>query len=332
MTSRKTLREPIDGVLLLDKPAGLTSNDALVRARRLLGARKAGHGGTLDPLATGLLPLLFGEATKFAHDSLDADKTYLAQLTLGVVTETGDAEGCVLREGEPVREESALRRAASAFVGEIDQIPPMHSALKRDGRPLYEYARAGVVVERAPRRVTIHAIDLLRFDPPRAELRVRCSKGTYIRTLATDLGERLGCGAHLSALRREAVGVLDVADAVTLEALEALGTDERRARLLPLDTMIAGLPRVDLDAVRAAGFGHGQKVRIGPACVRAPQDGAGPGEADGDAPALAAGRVRVYRAGHLLGIAHHVDGTLIPQRLVSTGATSAPGTETGNIR
>src|SRR5690606_32871827 len=264
MTPKKPQREPVDGVLLLDKPLGLSSNDALVRARRLLGARKAGHGGTLDPLATGLLPLLFGEATKFALDSLDADKTYLAGLTLGVATDTGDAEGRVIAEREPVRDEAAVRRAVAGFVGEIDQVPPMHSALKREGRPLYELARQGVVVERPARRVTIFAIDVLRFEPPRLELRVRCSKGTYIRSLAADLGERLGCGAHLAALRRERVGSLDVADALSLEALEALSMPERRARLLPADALLSSLPRLDLDAASAGRFAQGQKLCIGP--------------------------------------------------------------------
>lgn len=306
MTKRiATKRDPVDGILLLDKPLGLSSNDALVRARRLLNARKAGHGGTLDPLAIGLLPLLFGEATKFALDSLDADKTYLAEVRLGVATETGDAEGRVLAEREPVTDESALCRALAAFVGEIEQVPPMHSALKRDGRPLYELARAGIVVERAARRVTIFAIDVLRFAPPVVELRLRCSKGTYVRSLAIDLGERLGCGAHLGALRRERVGALDVADAVTLGALEALEPAQRRARLLPIDALLLGLPRVDLDPARAARFAHGQKLRSEPP----------PGDAGR--------RVRVYGAGRLLGVAWHEDGELRPQRLVAADTVDA---------
>jgi tRNA pseudouridine55 synthase len=195
----------------------------------------------------------------------------------------------------------------AAFVGPIDQVPPMHSALKRDGRPLYELARAGVVVERAPRRVTIHAIDVLRFAPPHAELRVRCSKGTYIRSLAIDLGERLGCGAHLSALRRERVGALDVRDAVPLEALEALALPERRARLLPADALLLGLPRIDLDAALGARFRHGQKLRLETACTDASPR-----------------RVRVYGAGNeLLGVALQQAGELQPQRLVAA-STPAP--------
>ncbi len=314
MTKRiTTKRDPVDGILLLDKPVGLSSNDALVRARRLLEARKAGHGGTLDPLAGGLLPLLFGEATKFALDSLDADKTYVAELRLGVATETGDAEGAVLAECDPVRDATSFACAVAAFVGAIDQVPPMHSALKREGRPLYELARAGIVVERAPRRVTIHSIDVLRFAPPHAELRIRCSKGTYIRSLAIDLGERLGCGAHLSALRRERVGALDVADAVTLEALEALALPERRARLLPADALLLGLPRVDLDLPSGARFRHGQKLRLETPCVDA-----------------SSRRVRVYGAGNeLLGVALQQGSELQPQRLVATQMPAPPAAGTG---
>lgn len=305
-------RDRIDGVLLLDKPLGLSSNDALMRARRLLAARKAGHGGTLDPLATGLLPLLFGEATKFAFDSLDADKTYRAEVRLGVATDTGDAEGRVLAEREPVTDEAALRRALAAFVGEIEQVPPMHSALKRGGRPLYALAREGVVVERAPRRVTIFAIDVLRFVPPTVALRLRCSKGTYVRSLAIDLGERLGCGAHLSALRRERVGALDVADAVALDALEALEPAQRRARLLPVDALLRGLPIVDLDEPLAARFAQGQKLRL-----QRP-------DADGGV----ARRVRVYGAGRLLGVALDDGGELRPQRLVAADASRGAPTGT----
>ncbi|MCD6675068.1 MAG: tRNA pseudouridine(55) synthase TruB [Burkholderiaceae bacterium] len=322
MTKRiPTKRDPVDGILLLDKPVGLSSNDALLRARRLLEARKAGHGGTLDPLAGGLLPLLFGEATKVALDSLDADKTYVAGLRLGVTTDSGDAEGRVLDEREPVRDAAAFAVAVAAFVGPIDQVPPMHSALKRDGRPLYELARAGLVVERAPRRVTIHAIDVLRFAPPHAELRVRCSKGTYIRSLAIDLGERLGCGAHLSALRRERVGALDLRDAVTLEALEALALAERRARLLPADALLLGLPRVDLDAAQGARFRHGQKLRLETNCETACETTC----AD-----ASPRRVRVYGAGQeLLGVALQQAGELQPQRLVAAPIPAPPAAGTG---
>ena len=197
-------------------------------------------------------------------------------------------------------DEAQFRAATRAFVGEIDQVPPMHSALKREGRPLYEYARAGVTLERAPRRVAIHAIETLAFAGSRATIRVRCSKGTYIRTLAADIGERLGCGAPLSGLRRERVGTLSVADAITLEALEALEPAARRARLAPADALLSDLPRVDLDVPSETRFLHGQKLR---------------------APAAAGttGRVRVYGAGRLLGVAALRDGALVPQRLVATG-------------
>ncbi|MCO5108302.1 MAG: tRNA pseudouridine(55) synthase TruB [Burkholderiaceae bacterium] len=310
MPPKKQQREPVDGILLLDKPRGLTSNDALVRARRLLNARKAGHGGTLDPMATGLLPLLFGEATKFAHDSLDADKTYLAELALGVATDTGDAEGRVVAERPVGCDEAAFRAAAGVFVGEIEQVPPMHSALKRGGRPLYEYARQGVTLERAARRVTIRSIETLAFSGSHARIRVHASKGTYIRTLAADIGERLGCGAHLAGLRRERVGALSVDDALTLEALEALDPAARRARLAPADALLAGLPRVELDAAGEARFLHGQKLRA-PASL---------GGSEG-------ARVRVYGARRLLGVATLHAGALVPQRLVATGDAAPTHTE-----
>lgn len=323
MTPGKKLREAVDGVLLLDKPRGMGSNEALVRVRRLLNARKGGHGGTLDPMASGLLPLLFGEATKFAHDSLDADKTYLAELTLGTVTDTGDAEGRTIERREVRCDETAFRAAAAAFVGEIEQVPPMHSALKRDGRPLYEYARAGITVERRARRVTIHSIDVLDFALPRARFRVSCSKGTYVRVLAVDIGERLGCGAHLSALRRERVGALDVADAITPEALESLDPAERIARLSPVDTLVAGLPPIELDETQSERFLHGQKLRV------APRGGFAGAMASGGMPAHVVARVRVYGRGRLLGLARIDDGTLVPQRLVATGANAADGAGNG---
>ncbi|MGB8148513.1 MAG: tRNA pseudouridine(55) synthase TruB, partial [Azonexus sp.] len=221
MQVKKTWKQ-VDGVLLLDKPLGLTSNDALQKARRLFSAAKGGHTGTLDPLATGLLPLCFGEATKFSADLLDADKTYEAVLKLGVTTDSGDAEGAVTGTVAVDVAESAILSVLPRFIGNIQQIPPMHSALKRNGRPLYELARQGIEVERAPRAVTIHAIDCLVIAGDMLTLRVACSKGTYIRVLAADIGQALGCGAHLAALRRTAVGDLDLAGAVTLAELEAL--------------------------------------------------------------------------------------------------------------
>ncbi|WP_347328738.1 tRNA pseudouridine(55) synthase TruB, partial [Ralstonia pseudosolanacearum] len=238
----KQPRRDVHGVLLLDKPIGWSSNDALIRAKRLLWAKKAGHTGTLDPLATGLLPLCFGEATKFSQDLLEADKTYEAVVRLGIRTSTADAEGEVLSERPVAVTPEQLRAAIGRFVGEIDQVPPMHSALKKDGKPLYEYARAGQTVERAARRVTIRAIDVLATDldaaAPTVTLRVCCSKGTYIRTLGEDLGEALGCGAHLVALRRTQVGSLTLDGAVTLEALEAASEDQRAALLAPVDALL----------------------------------------------------------------------------------------------
>src|SRR5471032_2970792 len=207
-TRPKIPRRALDGVLLLDKPLGLSSNDALIRAKGMYRVKKAGHTGTLDPLATGLLPLCFGEATKFSQDLLEADKTYEATMRLGIRTTTGDAEGEAIDTREVTCDEAAVRAALPKFLGEITQVPPMYSALKRDGKPLYEYARAGQTVEREGRNVTIHALDLIACALPDVTFRVTCSKGTYVRTLAEDIGETLGCGAHLVALRQIGVGVL----------------------------------------------------------------------------------------------------------------------------
>jgi tRNA pseudouridine55 synthase len=294
-------RRPVHGVLLLDKPIGLSSNDALQRAKWLLRAEKAGHTGTLDPLATGLLPLCFGAATKFAQVSLDADKRYLATLRLGRTTSTGDAEGEPLRERPVAVDRAAIEAACARWTGPISQLPPMHSALKHQGRALYEYARAGVTIERAARAVTIHAIDILAWDdaaPDTLVLDVRCSKGTYVRSLAEDLGETLGCGAHLAALRRTASGPLTLAGALTLEALEAVPEAEREACLRHPDTLLADWPAVRLDAPEAACFLTGLRRRT-------PQ----PDHA----------QVRVYgpEPAALLGSAHIQAGELIADRLLS---------------
>jgi len=314
MSSQRPPRDSIDGLLLLDKAQGMTSNDALIRVRRLFNAKKAGHGGTLDPMASGLLPIAFGEATKFAADSLGADKTYLAELTFGVVTDTGDAEGKVLERRPANVTRAALEAATARFVGEIDQVPPMYSALKRDGKPLYEYARAGQTVERSARRITIHAITVLEFGASpgveagspgslRAVLRVSCSKGTYVRTLAEDIGAALGCGAHLSALRRERVGDAGLDGAVTIEQLEAMEPGARGDRLAPLDALLGGLPRVALENGFARRFLHGQRLRLSPPT----------GDAGGEPQ-----RVRVYGGGVLLGTGTLDDGLLVPLRLVGT--------------
>jgi len=231
----------MDGALLLDKPVGLSSNAALQKAKKLLGARKAGHAGTLDPLASGLLLLLFGEATKFAGPLLDADKEYLATVKLGERTSTGDAEGEVLERKDVPDSIEAAR--LEPFRGEIEQIPPMHSALKRDGVPLYKLARKGQSVERAARRVRITTLDLAGFRKPLMELRVRCSKGTYVRTLAEDIALALGTVGHLGGLRRIASGGFRVEDGVTLDALEQMSLDERRGRLVGRGSRLHSHPR-----------------------------------------------------------------------------------------
>ena len=249
-----------DAALLLDKPVGMSSNRALLAAKRIYAARKAGHAGTLDPLASGLLVVLFGEATKFAGPLLDADKEYLATLKLGETTTTGDAEGEVLERKEVRVDERNLGRVLEAFHGEIDQVPPMHSALKRGGVPLYRLARRGEQVERAPRRVTIRALELVERGSEHLGLRVRCSKGTYVRVLAEDIGRALGCGAHLSALRRTASGSFGIQDAAPLESLDAMTASQRAARLIPLARLLEPLPRAELDERQAARFRKGQPL------------------------------------------------------------------------
>jgi tRNA pseudouridine55 synthase len=264
-------RRPVHGVLLLDKPVGLSSNDALQKAKRLYRAEKAGHTGTLDPLASGLLPLCFGAATKFAQVSLDADKRYLATLKLGQTRRGGDLEGEILEEKPVTVSRADVEAACARFVGTIDQVPPMHSALKHDGKALYEYARAGLEIEREPRRVTIHAIDIVEGDHDRWTLDVRCSKGTYIRTLAEDIGAALGCGAHLTSLRRTGSGALMLQGTVTLEALAAMTEPERDAQLRDADSLLADCPVVRLDAEGAARFLSGVRRRLALAdadCVR----------------------------------------------------------------
>jgi len=232
----------IDGVLLLDKPEGLSSNHALQRAKRALDARKAGHTGTLDPFATGLLVCCLGRATKLAGQLLESDKGYLATLSLGTETDSGDLTGDVVArapDGFSGVSLQSLLDVLPEFRGEIEQIPPMHSALKRDGKPLYKYARAGIEVERPPRKVTIHRLDVLSHTSTEVQIEVLCSKGTYIRTLAQDIGRRLGCGAHLSALRRTQVGPFHVDDAIGLERLQSM--DNPQSVLINLDDLPAAL-------------------------------------------------------------------------------------------
>jgi len=282
-------------VLLLDKPLHLSSNDALQKARRFFSAAKAGHTGTLDPLATGLLPICFGEATKFSADLLDADKSYVADVRLGVTTATGDAEGEVL-ETRPVQVTALqLDEAVARFLGTISQIPPMYSALKRDGRPLYELARQGIEVEREARQVEIRELRAMDFDGASFRLQVTCSKGTYVRTLAEDIGAALGCGAHLTALRRTRVGPLDLAGAVTLESLESAEEEARTAWLHPLDSLLQSLPVETLTGDALNRFTHGNPVET----------------------AVAAGKVRVYNPENgLLGVGEVREGRLWPWRLL----------------
>ena len=297
-------RRALHGVLLLDKPLGWTSNDALQKAKGMLRAEKGGHTGTLDPLATGLLPLCFGAATKFSQASLDADKRYTATLRLGQRTATGDREGVVIEERPVPTDRAAVEAACARFVGDIDQVPPMHSALKHEGKALYEYARAGVDIERPARRVTLHAIDILHWHDEELVLDVRCSKGTYIRTLAEDIGAALGCGAHLSALRRTGSGALTVDRTVTMEALQALSETERDALLLPPDVLVAGWPEVHLPDDEAGRFLTGLRRRV---------------------PLVDMPAVRVYRRPPeppdapraFLGTAHITAGELIADRLLS---------------
>lgn len=253
-------RRAISGVLLLDKPIGISSNGALQHAKRIYRAAKAGHTGNLDPIATGLLPICFGEATKFSQFLTDSDKRYQAVIKLGETTDTGDAEGQIL-ESRPVSATRAQVEAAlERFRGEIEQTPPMYSALKHQGRPLYDYARKGVEIERAPRRVTIHELILLGFEGDTLKLDVACSKGTYIRVLAEDIGKVLGCGAHMTGLRRTRVGGFSLERAVTLDTLESLGEPERDGLLLPADVLAADFPRMDLDADSAFYMRRGQAV------------------------------------------------------------------------
>lgn len=303
----RVARRPVHGVLLLDKPLAWSSNDALQKAKWLMHAEKAGHTGTLDPLATGVLPLCFGAATKFSQLQLDADKTYEARAQLGVKTSTGDAEGDVVEERPVNVTEEGLQDVLLRFTGTISQLPPMHSALKKDGRALYDYARAGIEVERPARAVTIYElkVGLETIDGVQValQMRVKCSKGTYIRTLAQDIGEALGCGAHLTALRRIEAGGYSVSQCVTLAELEAMTDEERLNRLMPVASLLRNHMIVLLDAENAGRFLSG---------VRRREDWPdnekvvvyGPATGSGQAP----------RA--LLGTAHIKAGELIPGRLL----------------
>jgi len=299
--SRKVVRRPVHGLLLLDKPLGLSSNQALQKAKWLLRAEKAGHTGTLDPLASGVLPLCFGAATKFSQLHLDADKSYEAVALLGATTSTGDAEGEV-QQRRPVQVDADdLERVRTQFLGEIRQTPPMHSALKKDGRPLYEYARAGIEVAREARAVAIRDLALaLVADGEQVTVRmqVTCSKGTYIRTLAQDIGEALGCGAHLTRLRRVQTGGFGIGECVTLARLEAMPQDERLAALRPVEDLLQGHTRVMLEPDDAGRFLSGVRRR-------------------GKWPDIPLAAVFGHSPHALLGTGHVAAGELIPDRLLS---------------
>lgn len=306
MSRRRERGRPVNGILPLDKPAGVTSNGALQIVKRLYQARKAGHTGSLDELATGLLPLCFGEATKVSAYLLDADKHYRATCQLGIKTTTADALGEVISE-RPVPDLTSASLAAvlSRFTGSIEQVPPMHSALKHRGKRLYELARAGVEVERPPRPVTIHALELVEQGSDWINLDVRCSKGTYIRTLAEDIGEQLGCGAHVSALRRLGAGPFTASQMVTVEqlnqALEEGGPQALDALLLPLDSALASSPAVELTSVLSHYLVQGQAIMV----PNAPT----------------AGWLRLYdENSEFLGIGEVLDdGRVAPRRLLRQG-------------
>ena len=297
----RSARRPVHGVLLLDKPLGLSSNDALQKVKWLLQAEKAGHTGTLDPLATGLLPICFGAATKYSQVHLEADKAYRTTLKLGVTTSTADAEGAVLQTRALAFTQADLARVVAQFTGPIKQVPPMHSALKRDGKALYEYARAGIEVEREARPVVIHSLTIAEPYVEGSDalvLDVRCSKGTYIRTLGEDIGEALGCGAHLSALRRTGTGGLGLEGAVTILQLEKMTIGERCEHLLATDSLLNDWPSVTLSEEDAGRFLSGVRRRLS--------------LKDAD-------HIRVYGShpSAFLGSASVKAGELIPGRLVS---------------
>ncbi|MFC5476760.1 tRNA pseudouridine(55) synthase TruB [Massilia suwonensis] len=298
---QKKPRDLVDGVLLLDKPVGLSSNDALIKAKRVMNAKKAGHTGTLDPFATGLLPLCFGEATKFSQDLLEADKTYEATVHLGIMTNTGDTEGEAIETREVDVTLEQIEAALARFRGPILQVPPMYSALKRDGKALYEYAREGITLEREARPVTIHGLELIGYEAPMLKIRVTCSKGTYVRVLGEDIGAALGTGAHLNALRRIQVGALTADAMITLEDLQAHA--EPLSMLAPVDALLSSFPSVQLTPELAKRFLNGQRLALGKESVMVPQE---------------LGRVRVYHEGKLLGTANLQEyAILAPERLIA---------------
>ena len=306
--ARRRKGRPVNGILVLDKPQGVSSNGALQTAKRLFCAARAGHTGSLDPLATGVLPLCFGEATKFSRFLLDADKGYAGTFVLGLETATGDAEGEVLGSVDASHiSEAAVREALQQFVGVIEQVPPMYSAVKHRGQPLYKLARAGEEVDRTPRQVTVHSLELLDFRPgsqPQVDVHLECSKGTYVRSIAEDLGRALGCGGHVSALRRTRAGPFEEKDAVTLAMLEALKENgaeaEMDALLRPLDAALGDLPLVRVSEAGGFYIRQGQPVLVP----------ASPCE----------GVVRLgLESGEFLGIGEILDdGRVAPRRLIAS--------------
>ena len=305
MARRRNRGRNVNGILLLDKPLGVTSNTALQQVKRLYRAAKAGHTGNLDPLATGLLPICFGEATKISSFLLDSDKRYVGTIKLGVITRTADAEGEVL-ETRPVGDysEAQIREVLDRFTGQIEQVPPMHSAVKVNGTPLYKLAHKGMEIERKPRTVTIYSIALLRHEGDELEIEIHCSKGTYVRTLAEEIGEALGCGGHLSALRRTASGPFTLDEAVSMEQIEAAaeeGNAALDALLLPIERALDDWPAVNLTDNSAYYVQQGQPVLV-------PQ-------------APTSGWVRLHRPdGGFLGVGHILDdGRVAPKRLIKSG-------------
>jgi len=296
----------IDGVVLLDKPAGMSSQGAVTAVKRAFNADKAGHTGTLDPMATGLLPICLGEATKYSQDLLEADKSYIAQVKFGSRTDTGDAEGQIIEElplpafADELAIKAALDALLPKFTGPITQVPPMYSALKLDGKPLYEYARAGIELERAPREITIHAIRWTNINWPEATLEVSCSKGTYIRVLAEDIGNTLGCGAHLVGLRRTEVGHLNLEQSFTMESIQQ-GLQDSSSYILPVDALLQTLPHLTVDEQQAKRLEMGQRVPLNLPSIEA--------------------LVRIYRATaaphNFIGTADWRSGVLHPKRLIS---------------
>lgn len=299
----RRVRRPLDAVLLFDKPLELSSNTALQKVRCLYNAEKAGHTGTLDPLATGLLPVCFGEATKFTIALLDADKRYLATIRLGQRTTTGDAEGEVTETRPVAVDEAQVLAVLTTFMGETRQLPPMHSAIKYLGKPLYEYIRKGETVERELRTVIIRELKLERLEGNELEFSVLCSKGTYVRTLAEDISEKLGCGGHLIALRRTGIGEFTLDDAHTLTQLEGMDEAQRAACLLPPDRLVQNLPSLELDEVQANRLAQGQRLGLS--------------DSHPD------GKRRLYTAGRFIGLGELEDGRLTPSRLLSSVAKAA---------